>query len=554
MDGPFGESRQQVQAIPDDATSTQSVLADKHETSDPTARAESHLRPFTGFLWAFLGLGMMLGAWSFATPMAAAPDEPSHVVQATALLRGQFDEPEHPTDLGPLATVYVPAWARNMIAPCFSKNKIIARILGDPNLVPACLETLGESRTIVPASTQFSNAPPLYYVLAGIPSLFLVGDSAVYAMRLVGDLVNAALVALGISLLLRYYPRRTVLVGVLIALSPMVLFLMAVVSSSGLEIASGFATWCGGLCVVANPQVPRSLAIWTAVATILLALSRPTSPFDVVIIAVVLAFLIGRRGLRERLNPSLRPLWIPLVGAFLVAAIFLVIGGPPRLTGAPLAHPVSLLSNVRTSLSLTGGRLRQMVGNFGWLDTPVPTWVVVVWATCLAGLTAAALFLSAPCRRALPILAVLIIAMPLALESPQINRVGIYWQGRYWLPLAVGFPLVAATFEFRARRARRQQRGPVGKEWVAPTLTLGLGLLLFAGQVASFQHALTRYEIGLGVSPDTPVTWLPPGGHVPVIALFVVGYLVMLGLVVAMMARRPSSSDRSRTLTTTGAP
>ena len=69
--------------------------------------------------------------------------------------------------------------------------------------------------------------------MVGIPSLFLAGDSAVYAMRLVGDLVNAALVALGISLLLRYHPRRTVLVGVLIALSPMVLFLMAVVSSSG---------------------------------------------------------------------------------------------------------------------------------------------------------------------------------------------------------------------------------------------------------------------------------------------------------------------------------
>ena len=538
MDGPLGLSRQRAQAIPDNEGSTQSSFVDGRAALTPAGRAESTVRPVTAFLWAFLGVGMMLCAWSFATPMAAAPDEPSHVVQATAILRGQFDEPEHPTPLGPVASVNVPAWARNMIAPCFSKYRMVALDLGDPNLVPACLETLGESKTIVPADTQFSNAPPLYYVVVGIPSLFLAGDSAVYAMRLVGDLVNAALVALGISLLLRYYPRRTVLVGVLIALSPMVLFLMAVVSSSGLEIASGFATWCGGLCVVKNPQVPRALAIWTAVAAILLALSRPTSPLDVAIISIVLAFLVGWRGLRERLNPSLRPLWIPLVGAFLVAAIFLVIGGPPRLTGAPLAHPVSLLSNMRTSFGFTGSRLRQMIGDFGWLDTPVPTWVVAVWATCLAGLTAAALFLSAPCRRALPVLALLILAMPLALESPQINRVGTYWQGRYWLPLAVGFPLVAATFEWQARRAGPRGRGPAGREWVTPTLSLGLGLLLFAAQVASFQHALTRYEIGLGVRPKSPVVWLPPGGHLPVEVLFVVGALVMLAMVVVMMARQ----------------
>jgi heme/copper-type cytochrome/quinol oxidase subunit 3 len=554
MDGPLGLSRQRPQAIPDNEGSTEPTSVDEGAALTPASRTESPVRPVIAFLWAFLGVGMMLCAWSFATPMGAAPDEPSHVVQATAIVRGQFDEPEHPTGIGPVATVNVPAWARNMIAPCFTKYRIVARALGHPNVTPACVETLGESKTIVAADTQFSNAPPLYYAVMGIPSLFFAGDSAVYAMRLVGDLVDAALVALGISLLLRYFPRRTVLIGFVIALSPMVLFLMAVVSSSGLEIASGFATWCGGLCVVKNPRVPRALAIWTAVAAILLALSRPTSPLDVAIIAIVLAFLVGWHGLQERLNPSLRPLWIPLVGVFLVAAIFLVIGGPPRLTGAPLAHPVSLLSNMRTSFGLTGARLRQLVGNFGWLDTPVPTWVVVVWATCLAGLTAAALFVSAPCRRALPVLAALILAMPLALESPQINRVGTYWQGRYWLPLAVGFPLVAASFTWRARRAGRPGHGPPAREWVVPTLTLCLGALLFAGQVASFQHALTRYEVGLGVPPKSPVVWLPPGGHLPVEVLFVVGALVTLAMVVVMMARQwesPRQSERvlSATLT-----
>ena len=222
---------------------------------------------------------------------------------------------QHPTPLGPLASVNVPTWAKNMISPCFTAYRFVRLAFGGPNVTPACLETLGASTKIVPTETQFSNAPPLYYVVVGIPSLFLAGDAAVYTMRLVGDLVNAAIIALGISLLVRYYPRRTVLVGVLIALSPMVLFLMAVVSSSGLEIASGFATWCGALCIAEHPRVPRPLAAWTAVAAALLVLSRPTSPLDLVIICIVFALLVGWRGLRRRFhNPSLRPVWIPVVG------------------------------------------------------------------------------------------------------------------------------------------------------------------------------------------------------------------------------------------------
>jgi hypothetical protein len=151
-------------------------------------------------------------------------------------------------------------------------------------------------------------------------------------MRLVSGLLNAGLVALGISLLIRYYPRRTPPIGVLIALSPMVLFLMSVVSSSGLEIASGFSTWCGALCIVEHTLLPRALAIWTAFAAVVLVLSRPTSPLDAVVITIVLALLIGWHGLRQRLNPSLVPLWSPVLVALIVAGGFLVVFGGPHLT------------------------------------------------------------------------------------------------------------------------------------------------------------------------------------------------------------------------------
>jgi hypothetical protein len=234
----------------------------------------------------------------------------------------------------------------------------------------------------------------------------------------------------------------------------------------------------------------------------------------------------------------------------IVAGGFFVVLGPPHLTGAPPIHPAGLFSNMWKNLRLTGVRLRQCIGDFGWLDTPVPTWVVIVWTSCVGGLTVLALWLSAPCRRALPVLALLILAMPEVLYAPQMNAIALNWQGRYWLPVVVGFPLVASTFQWRSRR---HQYNRTDRQWVAPALLLGLVLVLFAAQVASFLRALTRYEIGLGVRAGTPTVWLPPGGHYPVIVAFVVGAVVTLALVVFMMwprmkldplnAREPVESD-----------
>ena len=486
------------------------------------------------FIWAFLGVGIMICAWSFATPIGAAPDEAGNITQAVAIVRGQFDEPTHHLSLGQFATIRVPGWASDEGA-CFVESDVMTRAV-ETGIAVACSDKLSDTTRPALVLTNFSNFPPLYYVVTGVPSLFLTGASAFYAMRLTSDLLNAGLVALGISLLIRYYPRRTPLVGVLMALSPMVLFLMAVVTSSGLEISSGFATWCGALCIVEHPRLPRALAIWTAVAAVVLVLSRPTSPLDAGIIAVVSTLLIGWRGLRRRLNPSLVPLWGPVLVAVIVAGGFLVVVGPPPVLGLAPLHRTSLLSNMWTTLRLTGVRLRQCIGDFGWLDAPVPTWVVIVWTSCVAALTALALTLSTQCRRALPVLALLILAMPLALESPTINTVNVWWQGRLWLPVAVGFPLVASTFQWRSRRQHGQHR--TDGQWVALALVLGVGLVLLAAQIASFIHALTRYEVGLGVRAGSPTVWLPPGGHYPVVVAFVVGAVVTLTLVVFVMLPR----------------
>ena len=381
---------------------------------------------------------------------------------------------------GQIGLVGLPAWvATNSEDGCFIHR---------PNVPAGCAPTISTDTRPVIQGTQFSNYPPLYYVIVGIPTLLSVGSGALYGMQYTGALLDAAVIALGLFLLVRYHARRLILLGALVALSPMVLFISAVVNSSGLEIATAFAAWCGGLCVVQAAEVSRGLVAWTSLSFVLLILSRPISPVNAAVIVVVLATLIGWRRSREIFRaPSIRPLWISALLATALASFYFLMAGLPNLLRASSQPPLSLTGAVWLTLRLTGQRLRQCVGDFGWLDTPAPLWVVVIWAVVLVGLIACAMAVSRRARFALPLLAVAIVLMPVVFESPQINTVGTYWQGRYWLPLMIGLPLVASSVLPRTIFGAMPW-GTHSRSWRVAGFA-GLGVLLVAAQVGAFLTA-----------------------------------------------------------------
>lgn len=497
------------------------------------------------FAWAFLAAGASLASWTLATPLMAAPDEPNHVVQAAAVVRGEWDEREEKGPAGLQGIARVPEWvAQGESLPlCFAFK---------PHVSAGCAPKMISKATTVPAPTQFSNYPPLYYAIVGIPSLIFAGAHAVYAMRFLGDLVNTAFIALGLFLLARYHPRRSPLVGAMIALSPMVLFVTAVVNSSGMESAAAFAAWCGGLCVIEHEKVPLALAVYTAIAFVFLILNRPISPVNAAVIVVVLAILVGWRStmawLKER---TLRPIWVPALLAVIVAGIFLLIGGLPHLLGYPTKPRLTLAGSIWLSLRQTGSRLRQCVGDFGWLDTPVPLLVAVIWASAVVGFLAPSLILSPRCRRALPFLALAIVAMPVIFEAPKINAIGLYWQGRYWLPTIVGIPLVASTL--RRDRPLRPERSSLSSSIRLIGLP-SLGALLIVGQVVAFLTALHRYQTGLGAAPGTPLRWSPPGGASDVLGLLIAGQVLLLGFVVFRTRKGRVVQPMDSSPTSSGAP
>jgi hypothetical protein len=481
--------------------------------------------------WALLGVAAVMFSWSIASPLMSSPDEPSQVINATAVDRGELDRPPHTGPVGEVATVSVPSYIAGLanLPDCY---------VFKPTVGARCSPPVGDRDREVKAVTQFSNYPPLYFALTGIPTLLFTGSGAIYAMRWMAVLLNSALVALGLFLLARYHPRRLPMLGALVALSPMVFFITSVVNNSGMETAAGFATWCGALCLIEQERVPPSLAVWTGLAAFLLALSRPISFAYLAIIVLVVAIFAGWKQIKRLAMQWPVCIFVASLACFTTIALgFLTKDGQPILLGIPPKHSISLVAAAQETLGLTGTRLLQTVGKFGWLDTPVPIGVVIIWATAAIGLVLFALVISARSRRALPFFALLVVALTVVLESPRINSVGPYWQGRYWLPLLVGLPLLASS-ALRPKPLTADDRALHRR----PLYFFGLGLVviggLFIGQLAAFLTALHRYEVGLGARPGSHPAWQPPGGSALVVALFVAGEVVLASFILWSIAPR----------------
>lgn len=492
-------------------------------TDDPATDRLGSARPAAWPLALLLLVGTLLSisAWSLATPLMAAPDEPAQMTDAAAVVRGQLDVPTHHFPVGPDSIVKVPLWvaATAPLANCVAFK---------PSQPASCQHRIPTGTRTVDGITQFSNYPPLYYAITGLPSLFLAGRAGVWSMRFAGVILDGALVALGLFLLARYHPSRAVLAGALLALTPSALFLSGVLNSSGLEISAGFATWCGGLCLIAGRLRPRALVYATSVAAVLLVLARPASPAYLAVIAATLALLGGWRRVTDMARAAdLRALWVAAAAAVAVAGVLLVVDGSPHLLGGPPDHPYSTLSAMSATFDRTWTRMRQAIGVFGWNDTLAPHATIVIWLILLAAVVAAGLVMVPGVRRSLSFLAAAVLIMPLALEDPQINAVGLVWQGRYWLPLLVGLPLLASSWS-RPRLRHGAGSGTGHRTTAMAATVVVIGAALLGAQIAAFLRALRRYQVGLGPGPHVAPHWSPPGGAGLLVSLLVAGQVVLI--------------------------
>lgn len=474
----------------------------------------------------FVLVGALGSCWALASPPYSAVDEPLHVIKAVSIARGQWVGDALPESEIPEGTPYRNGWVTFDVPSVYGEAEESSRCFrgGEHVTEPAnCFSFSGSSDTAAVTSLD-PRYPPAYYLAVGLPARLVPdGPNAVRAMRLVSVAVVAALVASAVTSLRRLRRPALALVGLLVALTPMVFHLGSSVNPNGVEIGAAIALWASGLVLVreAPAAVDARVVSRVATAAVVLVLSRPASPVFAFLVLAVLAALAGRRGLRSMLRSTA----VRVAGAAVAAAALFQVGWnqlvDPNYFGVPIPDVVPRTAVLRFAFSKNIGYYQQTIGNFGAPDFLVNNLTILLWTGLLGGLVALALA-GAPRRYLLAIGAVVAMAVviPVAADLSQADRFTYAWQGRYTMPLALGVPLLAGV-----GAALGPLAGPLARRRVLALVAAAFCV----GQLLAFAEVLQRYTVGRGgpllFLSGTP--WTPP---VPAALLLVVATATVVGL------------------------
>ena len=367
----------------------------------------------------------------FSSPRFAGPDENAH--QATAWYTIEQGLPPRSEANTPVPTA-IP------VQPCFAFY---------PEQDSACLGPRVSDGT---AEVRTFNYPPVYYWITGSGQRVASAVSEIW-LDLGGRLASVIINAIGLILLALFARRVTQQWGtyLLLVTTPMAAFLWSVVNPSGWEITTALlfafffarAWWSMG-----TPALPL-----LAVTSLLFGLSRHSALVWLVLL-VIAVMLMGRSPARWS-----QRLWILAAASpGVVAGILWQITHPaqhPLWNPYPVENPgpldyISWLGQIDNALS---DRVRQMIGVLGWMDTPIPEWMMYAFLAAWAGLIGV---IYARARIPGVVLAfgfVVSVIIPSAIEVVRWNDWPYWYQGRITLPFTLAFLFVLLVrFGYSSRK------------------------------------------------------------------------------------------------------
>jgi hypothetical protein len=485
-------------------------------------------------------LGLIAGyacltlAWAVANPPFASPDEGAHYVRALGVGGGELvgrptSYAATPTRKG-LVLAWLNSFAREIrapahLAPYTCKWSDVLR--------PACNPPPRRTSGTIALKTYFGTYEPAPYVVPGILARHAHEAAAADRLaRLGAGAVSTVFVAVAILVLWAGDGGGLSLLGLPIAVTPMVIFLDGTVNPNALEIASGLAFVAALLRLSRGPPISRWVWLAAGSAGAVLCLSRVSGILWLVLALLLIVALGGRRPIWASARGSPSPAAL-VCGAIVAAATF---NGWWQARYGP--HPTLSLRPFHASL-LTGtdqlSRIfKELVGAFDHLELKMPfvgyaTW----WAGLFALLTLAALVGTARERRTLVASVAAAFAVPVGFWVAYFRFSGAELQGRYFLPILVAIPLLAGEIVFRNRARLGELHGR--------RLLLWLALAAACVQFLAWYWNARRFAVGLGGSNWFVIdpVWSPPGGWW--LWLFVAGAgsisLVAAGAIAARSSR-----------------
>lgn len=472
----------------------------------------------------FLAVG---AAWALASPINSGPDEPSHVVHAASIPRGDLIGKAHKGS--PFVDVTAPR-VYKPTTPCYAFH---------PATPASCYELAKGSGDTTLKSYTARYLPP-YGALLGFGTYWYPpGAGQIYLMRLLSAALIAALLASCVTTVAAVGSVGFSL-GFLFALTPMALYFSGIVNPSGPEIAAGIAAWIHGVALTHDgagddPRLVRRFGL----AACVLCATRPLSPLWLLLALGVLVVVAGWARVKDLVARRVVQGWAAAVVAVALIQVVWSAWAKPLSEGNTaqkgLDAPLSFI--LRQSVGkLYWSNTREMIGNFGWLDTLVPNATVVVWLLAIGALVVFGI--SAGSRRlawALALTIALAFVVPVVIETARASANNLVWHGRYTLPFAVGIPILGGY-------ALRQVEGT---RLAISRVAWWLGVGFVAAQALAFAEALRRYTVGINGPVFffwSPTAWSPPLPS----WLLVFGYLglmIVLALWVIRSARPGPGTD-----------
>lgn len=467
-----------------------------------------------------------LACWSFADPLVAAPDEQAHILRAYALDHGQMGSPTTPpSKVNANVTVPMSLYYSAIYPICWHQHADI------PASCSAPWPTSSQPQTI---ATYVDHYPPLYYLFVGSATYASHQRSGIYLMRLISALMSSVMLALGAYAIARWSRRRSLYVGMYIALTPEAYFLSSSVNPSGFETTTAICLWTlvAILGLEYRDQPPRTLVVLVGATASILALIRGLSPLWVALAALTLLVLWGPRELYETVRRRRDVQWTGagVIGAGVLAALWIFTQGTLNILPVGMGVPKrdSTFAVIRLVASFAQGWLREAVGILGWLDTELNGFVYHSWYAIVIGLLVVSLVRGNARERAtVAALSALTVLIPIILVVRQARTLGVVWQGRDSLPLAVGAVILAAAVSgspLRRRARRSVQRFDVTlRRRIAQLTLLGVVAILAIANMMAFYINLRRYAVGR-YGPKLFFLhhqgWSPPTGQFLTLAVY----------------------------------
>jgi len=492
------------------------------------------------FLASWVMFSALAAVWAIATPISSGPDEPAHFVKAASVVRGEL--------VGPAGefgnNVQVPQYvAYSHAQTCFAFV---------PDQPASCAPPVpGDPAEIVTGTTTAGYYNPLYYAVVGWPSLLFQDQTGLYAMRIMSGIFSSLFLALTVVLIASWRRPAIAFLGLATAVTPMVLYLNGLVNPSSLEITATLAAFTAMLSVVLFPsdRLLGQRAAILLVAGIVGANTRGISPFWIALALLLPLIMLSWRSILTLFSTRIVQVVAAVIvlGAVVAVAWTTVSGslvaglsGTPQATvfeGVGASPAFGFMKMLLLTFNLGG----EMVGNFGWLDTPVPLGVYFVWSALVGGLILVALVVLSGRRLALALgLIVALVFVPPVIQAIYITGGGYIWQGRYTLPIFVC--AMVGLGALLNDRFGAQLPGVITRRalWI-------VGVVWAAAQGAAFLQALRRNTVGAAGSWKDMIfapAWVPPGGS----ATLIVAFAVLLALmVVSTIVLIRSSEDRIET-------